>query len=66
MQNATTIAGKFRDLFGLELALKQELRELVRAQASCWAAVGVGFCGRAAAARQQQNPAIPENQQTSN
>lgn len=32
LQNATTIASKFRDLYGLELALKQELRELTRAQ----------------------------------
>ena len=32
LQNATTIASKFRDLYGLELALKQELRELSRVQ----------------------------------
>lgn len=32
LQNATTIASKFRDLYGLELALKQELRELGRVQ----------------------------------
>lgn len=31
-QNATSIASRFRDLYGLELALKQELRELGRAQ----------------------------------
>lgn len=31
-QNATTIASRFRDLYGLEIALKQELRELGRAQ----------------------------------
>ncbi len=37
LQNATTIASKFRDLYGLELALKQELRELSRVQV--W-----GFC----------------------
>jgi hypothetical protein len=32
LQNATTITSKFRDLFGLELALKQELQELNGAQ----------------------------------
>ena len=44
-QNATTIASKFRDLYGLELALKQELRELGRAQVGGAAAVVVAWQG---------------------
>lgn len=31
-QNATSIASRFRDLFGLELVLKQELGELTKAR----------------------------------
>lgn len=45
-QNATTLASKFRDLYGLELALKQELRELGRTQARRTPAAVVHCSGR--------------------
>ncbi len=47
MQNAASIASRFRDLYGLEMVMKQELGELQKAQADATQELErlqAGFC----------------------